>query len=446
MYNYIMSEPTERAFEHPEIPIPPSSKVEIIKTFNKTLKEFTDEISFTFPEFKTPIYRNYHHIREEDTQFLEWFERESKPYYLDIATKNEKIFTELNTDVFLIPDVNFCFMFRSKISANTKDALWKYLHTMLLLVSHYQMNSADIGSTFEEWSKMLDEENVDSEKLQEMQEQAEKMIKLMETLTENLRGPEEEEEGADEEEGESTAAESSEKLEKELEDDPFIKKITKSKIAKLAEELAQEIKIDDLGLNGDNASFTDVFGLLGRNPQKILNLVKTVGNKIQNKLKDGDIKQDELVAEAQDIMSSMQQSRAFKKMFKKAKKGGMPDPTALFSQLTKQMGMGDIKSGDLESMFKQYGNMMGAAGAGGLGANLNKASTQDRLRKKMESKRKVAEEQGAPSELNMDELNAQSERMMNELLMEEDGTASPAAATVAAKKKKKKKPPTGGNL
>lgn len=393
---------------------PPQQHINIVKSFNKTLKEFTDELSLTFPEYKSAIRHTYHTIDEENTHFLRWFERETKQYYLDIATKNEQIFVTCEDALVFLPEIDFVFIFKAKITAHTKEVIWKYLHTLLLLVAHYQMNTSNLGSTFEEWSKMLDTESLDEEKLREMQAQAEQMLKLMENLTENL-SKEEEEESTSEEETESPAEEGTENME----DDPFIKKITKSKIAKLAEELVEEMKEDNLGINLDGSgSIQDVFNLIGKNPQKLMNLVKKVGTKIQSKMAEGDFKENELVAEAQDIMSSMQNSHAFRKMFKKAKKNGMPDPTSLFSHLSKQMGMGD----DLSEVMKQFGNLSNLQG------QMKNATAQERLRKKMDKKRTPSEATTSTSQtVSMDELNARSEQMMNELLKEED------------EKKKKKK-------
>ena len=52
----------------------------------------------------------------------------------------------------------------------------------------------------------------------------------------------------------------------------------------------------DIGLADDETnlnSFQDVFGMMGKNPQKMMGLVKTVGDKKQNKMKNGDIQQTE---------------------------------------------------------------------------------------------------------------------------------------------------------
>ena len=76
-----------------------------------------------------------------------------------------------------------------------------------------------------------------------------------------------------------------------------------------------------------------------------MGLVQNVGNKIQHKMQTGDIQQSDLVAEAQQLMQSMQGSKAFKTMFKKGKRGrgkggGIPpfDPQAMMQAMAQQMG------------------------------------------------------------------------------------------------------------
>jgi len=427
----------------------PEQQLQIVRSFNRTLKEFTDELSLTFPEYKSAIRHTYHTIEEDNTHFLRWFERETKPFYLDIATKNEEIFLSREDALVFLPEIDFVFIFKARITPHTKDVIWKYIHTLLLLVAHYQMNTSNMGSTFEEWSKMLDTESLNEEQLREMQAHAEQMLKLMENLTENLSKEEDDDDDEEEEKKEGTEEEEDEDPTAGIENDPFIKKITKSKIAKLAEELVEEMKEENIGINLEGGgSINDVFNLIGRNPQKLMNLVKKVGTKIQTKMAEGDFRENELVAEAQEIMSSMQHSQTFKKMFKKAKKNGMPDPTAMFSQLAKQMGMGE----DLEGMMKQFGNISNLQG------HMKQASAQERLRKKQQQQQRQQQQEqeeepassasasattssrrssapaaaaAAATTVSMDELHARSEQMMNELLREEEENEK--------KKKKKKK-------
>ena len=91
----------------------------------------------------------------DDTSLMDWFIANAQPHFLAITTKSEALFKE-NDATFLLPDINFTQLWKCKLTAATKAAIWKYLHVMLLLVSHYQLNTHDFESTFAQWNEMLD--------------------------------------------------------------------------------------------------------------------------------------------------------------------------------------------------------------------------------------------------------------------------------------------------
>ena len=80
-------------------------------------------------------------------------------------------------------------------------------------------------------------------------------------------------------------------------------------IGNLAKELAEDINLDDfnLNINEDSDNVTDVFTNLisGDNPMKFMNLIQNVGQKIQSKLSDGNLDQSKLVDEAQKMMGML---------------------------------------------------------------------------------------------------------------------------------------------
>ena len=73
------------------------------------------------------------------------------------------------------------------------------------------------------------------------------------------------------------------------------------KLGKLAREIAEETA-DELDVNMDDAtSVNDVFQKLFRNPGKLMNMVKGIGNKIETKIKSGELNESELMKEAGEI-------------------------------------------------------------------------------------------------------------------------------------------------
>jgi hypothetical protein len=139
-----------------------------------------------------------------------------------------------------------------------------------------------------------------------------------------------------------------------------ISKLLNGKIGALAKEIAEETAKDfdlgiDLGIDMDNAeniNMSNVFQKLFKNPGKLMNMVKNVGKKLDDKFKKGDIKESELMKEASDLLSNMK---------------NMP-------------GMGD-----LSSMLGKMGmsGLGGLAGLGGKGGKINMGALQSHLQQNM---------------------------------------------------------------
>jgi len=127
--------------------------------------------------------------------------------------------------------------------------------------------------------------------------------------------------------------------------------ILNGKIGKLAKEIAEETAAD-LNLNMENeTSMKGVFQQLLKNPTKLSGIIKSVGSKLDSKLKSGELKESEIMQEASELMSKMK---------------NMPGMNNLASMLSK-MGM----------------NMPGGGGGGGGGGKVNFGAMQSQLNKNM---------------------------------------------------------------
>ena len=137
-------------------PDPQAQRATVLATFNKTVGDLVDELKGTFPELKESLDERYASAAApDDTSLMDWFIANAQPHFLAITTKSEALFKE-NDATFLLPDINFTQLWKCKLTKATKVAIWKYLHVMLLLVSHYQLNTHDFESTFAQWNEMLD--------------------------------------------------------------------------------------------------------------------------------------------------------------------------------------------------------------------------------------------------------------------------------------------------
>lgn len=403
-----VSNETEPVKSEPSAPTVPSGPTDTapscVATFNSTVVDLVTELKGTFPELVDIIDERYSAVAPDDTTLLEWFEANAKEHHRALTTKDESVFKS-NASLFLLPDINFCQLWKCKLTKSNKKAIWKYLHVLMLLVSHRQMQGVtqsvldhatttgakpsvaptNMQSTFEQWNKMLDDKQMTPEELAAMREQSEKIMKLMETLHNTTEETEKEDDDSDDDN--QTGGGKVPSME-DIQNDPFVRQLENSKIAQFAKELTQELDMKDLGLDGktDKAeSFQDVFGMMGKDPQKMFGLVKTVGDKIQNKMQSGDIQQSELLMEAQNLMQSMQTSDTFKQMFKGGKKGrgkgGGMDPHTMFKEMTKH-----IDPAMMQQAMSMMGNMQGFPPMGGGGAGGASSATRARLQQKVAQK------------------------------------------------------------
>jgi hypothetical protein len=118
------------------------------------------------------------------------------------------------------------------------------------------------------------------------------------------------------------------------------------KLGKLAKEIAEETAAN---LNIEMENVTDmksVFNNLIKNPTKLMGLVKSVGDKLDSRIKSGEIKESELMAEAADIMNKMKDMPGMENiqsMMSKMGLGGKMNMGAMKSQLGKNMKMAQMK-------------------------------------------------------------------------------------------------------
>jgi hypothetical protein len=125
----------------------------------------------------------------------------------------------------------------------------------------------------------------------------------------------------------------------------------------------------------------DVFQKLFKNPGKMMGMVKNIGDKIDEKIKSGELKESELMSEGMDLLNKMQ---------------SMP-------------GMGDM-----QKMFSQ----MGIPGLG-KGAKMNMGAMEAQLNKNMKTA-KMKERMQAKAQANKAQANAQAKTTANAAISEED--------------------------
>lgn len=367
--------------------------------FQSIIRDLTRDLSTTFPEYSI-LWRKWtaDEVPEREVEKLFKYCTEVYPErFFDILYQNEDIFKEeSDANTRFLPAVEFRLLYNCEgVSATTRSAIWKYLQLVLLSV----VNSIRDKSAFGDAANMF--EGVDEAELQgklnetlvgiadffknmgpdaehEGQEEpdAEKMKDFMKQFTEG--------EGAGKgtsafpgmEEFAKSFAQASQGQGPEGEmpsaDDlhEHLKGLFDGKIGSLAKELAEEITgdVENMFKDGTDAndirSTGDMINKIIKNPKQVMGLMKTISGKLQQKMKSGEISEEEIMKEASEIMGKMKGMK------------GMGQMGDMFKNLAKGMGGGSINTGAIQRMQRQM-------------------AAKERMRAKMESKHIEKTESGA---------------------------------------------------
>jgi len=356
---------TNKKTEKPKSSEPPS----VPDNFVNLIVDFTRDLSITFPEF-VPLWEKWTTLelpQEEQRHLFDYCLTVYPQRFFDILYQNEDIF-KANSDinVHFLPGVDFKTLYNCEnVSENTRKAIWKYLQIILLASVNSVKDKADFGDTM----NLFD--GIDAEDLQN------KLSETFSSISDFFKSSnlEETEDETNEEIPSFSDFEKTFDFEKmsgsmpNAEDlNSHLKNLFNGKIGSLAKEMAEEIAHDlenVLGDQSDTQNPNDVFKTMLKNPKKLIDLIKTVGSKLNAKMQSGEISKDELMKEAAEWVSKMKEM------------GGDSDQfSELFKNLTKNMGgMGKNMKIDKNALDR-----------------FTKAqSTKERLRSKLEKKKQAAE-------------------------------------------------------
>ena len=105
----------------------------------------------------------------------------------------------------------------------------------------------------------------------------------------------------------------------------------------------------------DEKSQQDFLKNLFKNPTKIMDIVKNIGSKLEEKFKSGEIKESELMEEAKDIMDKMQTMPGMKEMMSNMgmNPGGKFDFKGMANKMQQNMKQAKAKERMQEKLKKK---------------------------------------------------------------------------------------------
>jgi hypothetical protein len=401
--------------------------------FKKVIKDFVGDLKVTFPEYdplinkwwKTIEQFNYIDDEEERTKAFEkaenkcieilfnFCQKKLPPRFFDILYQNLDIFSEdSDVDTEFLPQIHFKSLWQCEITEKTRETIWKYLQLILFSIIGTLNNKEAFGDT----AKMFEAINQDDfkTKLEETMKHMQSIFDFSGNLSEGAEN--------------LGSGLNMNDMPNATDIHEHITSMLDGKLGQLAREIAEETAAN-LNMDMENVTdMKDVFNNLIKNPTKLMGLVKTVGDKLDSRIKSGDIKESELIAEATDIMNRMK---------------NMPGMGNIQSMLSK-MGMGDI------SGLSGLAGLGGKVDVGAMEAKLNKsmklAKTKERIRAKAEAnqKAKLAEQlaamtQPAPQQPALSEEELIKIFSSGEKVERTPRTTKPEGASTEGKKKKKGK-------
>ena len=344
--------------------------------------------------------------------------------FFDILYQNEEIFSN-ERELCLLPNINFTELYFDTTSNQTKETLWKYLQLILFTIITNIQDKESFGNN----EKLFEAINSDEfkNKLQETVKSMENLFSQNEFVDSSDNSPFENIFGSM-----NIDPSNIDNLPDSDTIHDHINKLINGKLGNLAKELAEETT-KDLDIDLENVSdVNDVFKNLFKNPGKLMGIVNKISGKLDEKMKDGSLKESEILEEASEIFKNMQT---------------MP-------------GMGNFKdifkSMNLDGFMPKGGKLNNNAFQNMMDQNIKMSKTKERMRKKAEQNTaketnysqnypsgKTKEAENLDSINNnlaslMEQMKSQSE-FIDELMKKQNLNEEAKPATVKTNNKKKKR-------
>lgn len=388
------------------------SNKETYDEFEKIIKDFLKDILRTFPEYADKMNEDLRRVvcdEDDDNSSIEKTYNYCKDLYpkrfFDILYQNEELFDVNNSEqqnTFFLPEIDFSELWKCDLSENTRNTIWKYLQLILFSV----IGNMSDGDSFGDTAKLFEaiDENEFKNKLEETVQQMQDLFTNTMNDDENVHH-------------DNSSNETSNINLNDLPDanklHSHITGMLDGKLGKLAREIAEEtaseLNMDD----GDASTVDDVFKKLFKNPGKLMNLVKNIGGKLDKKLKSGEIKESEIMEEAQSLMTKMNNMP------------GMGNLQNMLSQMNLGGGKGKINMGAMKSHLEK---------------NMKQSRMRERMKQRLEKKK---ETQGMNSldktSEAFKEAQLKADRMMEELIFSTGENVEKSSRKSNKKKKKKKR-------
>jgi hypothetical protein len=264
--------------------------------FFKIITDFANDIGRVFPEYNSIVTKYILSEKEKtDDSKLKLYNFVGKVVIQNkefILRKNEELFLNTDDNVLnteFLPRIVFSHIWEGDISEITKTTIWKYLTLLFVTISKQQDGGKEEIDLDEILSGIIDE-NKDDDISEESQSQSQPQPGFELQIPSISELPEQ------------------------------IQNMMGGSLGKLAMELAQETSMEGVG----NKGTLDLFGMMGK-----------IGNKIENKIKSGELSESSLLEESMGLINSMGGANNIQSMMNMFKGGANNNGGFDFSALQK---------------------------------------------------------------------------------------------------------------
>jgi hypothetical protein len=353
-----------------------TASLEIPEKFASILCDFANDLTTTFPEYEFlwSRWRTLENIPEYmvKSAYVHCVDIYPERFF-DILYQNDDIFSPTSkVSTIFLPNVDFKLLFNCpNVSETSKNVMWKYIQLILFTVIGNVNDKNDFGKTMNLF------EGIDETELQS------KLSEAMKNMSDFFKTSS----GSSEEEGEGmpSADDFFEKMEKEFgegaakkefnaDDLPnpddihnHLKGLFDGKLGNLAKELMEELGDElkdtfDMKDMNENTNPKEIFQKMMKNPDKFMKIIKKINEKFQEKMKRGDISQEEIMKEAGEMLKKMKEMG-----------GNSKQMNEMFQNMAKSMGQNVNKNMKVDT------NAMTRM--------MKSQDIKDRLRNKLEQKK-----------------------------------------------------------
>ena len=345
--------------------------------FQKIIDDFTRDLIASYPEYSSLF---------DVIDYGEYYSYCKNLYpenFFHILYENVELFDE-EANKYLLPNVDFSVIMKDdSLSEQSKKTIWKYIQLILFCVCNDLREKKDFGSANHLFEAIKEDDL--HEKIKETMSEMKKVFMDMdpsmneseqfENVFENMMGDISNVENMFQQDGSGGKSSMFENMMDADKMKDHLSGIMDGKIGNLAKEIAEEAS-KDLGLDTekmDESSQQDFLKNIFKNPGKLMDIVKNIGSKLEEKFKSGDLKESELLEEAQEIMGKMNDMPGIKEMMS-------------------SMGMNPNGKFD----FKGMANKMQQ--------NMKQAKSKERMKDKLEKNKAAREAAAAQAQATMTEV------------------------------------------